>query len=259
MIVEHWEGRRFTQNYSQFMKEYQEHEERLLLEDGEEDTAAIDTTSIPATSSGGLTSSSNNGNYQPASSFSFGTAAPAPSPAAKPFSFAPKSAAKPTFSFGAPSSSSNGGSNAPSATSSSFGDNNNDDPTSNPDDGKVEKVEQENNADEEILYEVRAKHLKCANDGWKKFGAGVLRLYRHKVTSKQRMVKRNEIGKVQFNVGVSKGMKFEKVLKKTKKGEAAYVKFFAVEDASKGPENFMLQVKPDCLDTLHQVLESMVA
>ena len=258
MIVEHWEGRRFTQNYSQFMKEYQEHEERLLLEDGE-DTTAIDTTSIHATSSVGLTSSSNNGNSQPASSFSFGTAAPAPSPAAKPFSFAPKPASKPTFSFGAPSSSSNGGSNAPSATSSSFGDNNNDDPTSNPDDGKVEKVEQENNADEEILYEVRAKHLKCANDGWKKYGAGVLRLYRHKVTSKQRMVKRNEIGKVQFNVGVSKGMKFEKVLKKTKKGEAAYVKFLAVEDASKGPENFMLQVKPEALDKFHEVLESMVA
>ena len=109
------------------------------------------------------------------------------------------------------------------------------------------------------MYQVRAKHMKFENKTWKKFGAGILRLYRHKTTSKHRMVIRNEIGKVQFNVGVSRGMTFEKIIKDGKQGKATFAKFFAVEDASKGPEAFMLQVKPDCLDKLHETLTNMVA
>jgi len=123
----------------------------------------------------------------------------------------------------------------------------------------VDKVEQEENADEEVLHEVRAKHIKFENNAWKKYGTGVLRLYRHNVTSKHRMVIRNEIGKVQFNVGVSRGMKFEKVVKDTKRGKNAFVKFYAVEDAGRGMESFMLQVKPESVDKLHETLEGMVA
>ena len=97
------------------------------------------------------------------------------------------------------------------------------------------------------------------DNGWKKYGTGVLRLYRHKTTSKQRMVIRNEIGKVQFNVGISKGMTFEKIINDTKKGKATFVKFGACEDPEKGLEAFMLQVKPEAIDKLHSVLEGMVA
>jgi len=265
MVVDHWEGRMFATDYSHFLKEYQEHEETLQVEYGEESNAIEAATESAPT----VTKI----NSQPASSW----AAPDPSPAAKPFSmgasaappagtfsFASKPAAAPmgdapaapTFSFGATPSSSAG--SAPSTATTSNG--NNDEPISNPDNGNVvEKVEQEENTEEEILLEVRAKHIKSENGKWKKYGAGVLRLYRHKVTSKCRMVIRNEIGKVQFNVGVSNGMKFEKVIKDTKKGKAAFVKFGAVEDASKGLESFMLQVKPDCVDKLHKTLEGMVA
>lgn len=250
----------FATDYSHFLKEYQEHAENLQEEDDDGSNTIEATTETAPT----VTKI----NSQPASSW----AAPDPSPAAKPFSmgasaappagtfsFASKPAADapaaPSFSFGATPSSSAG--SAPSTATTSNG--NNDEPISNPDNGNVvEKVEQEENAEEEILLEVRAKHIKSENGKWKKYGAGVLRLYRHKVTSKCRMVIRNEIGKVQFNVGVSKGMKFEKVIKDTKKGKAAFVKFGAVEDASKGLESFMLQVKPDCVDKLHKTLEGMV-
>ena len=285
--MDHWEGRLRTCEYSQFMKEYLQHEKNIEYEI-ENEAPAVDRVFAANLATVSI------GDTQPASSvWSFGGVAPPP--ATKPFSFpatgAPAPAAatsKPApFSFGvlpsaapAAASLSAGASSStskpppisfgapPSATptftsaqTTTSGDRNNneEDPTSNPDDGKVDKVEQEENTEEEILYQVRAKHMKFENKTWKKFGAGILRLYRHKTTSKHRMVIRNEIGKVQFNVGVSKGMAFEKIIKDGKQGKATFAKFFAVEDASKGPEAFMLQVKPDCLDKLHETLTMMVA
>ena len=106
---------------------------------------------------------------------------------------------------------------------------------------------------------MRAKKLKYENSHWKKYGTGVLRLYRHKVTKKQKLVLRNEIGKIQLNLAIGKGMAFTKEVKNGKKGVAAYVRFMAVEDPKKGVENFMLQVKPEDVDKLHSVLEGMVA
>lgn len=154
----------------------------------------------------------------------------------------------PPLSFGGPPAAAAGGA-SPAAG----------DAASNAENGNVEKVEPEENAEEETLHEVRAKLVRSEAGQWKKYGAGILRLYRHRKTGKGRMVIRNQIGKVQFNVGVSRGMTFEKVTKSTKKGEAAYVKFAAVEDASKGLEQCMLQVKPACLEKLHATLEGMVA
>jgi len=245
------------------MKEYQEHALNIDDEGGpNENDAPSSTSAVPNNNSQPVSSSWAAPAPPPAAKpFSFGASAPPPAPAGM-FSFTSKPAAPsagttsaPSFSFGAPSSSASNA--APSMGTSS--NSNNDDPTSNPDNGKVEKVEQEENTEEEILQEVRAKHIKFENGSWKKYGAGVLRLYRHKSNSKCRMVIRNEIGKVQFNVGVSKGMKFDKVIKDTKKGKCCFVKFFAVEDASKGLESFMLQVKPDCVDKLHSTLEGIVA
>lgn len=264
-IVDHWEGRLRTCDYSQFMKDYQKHMENIECEMENE------ASSVDHSSDANLKTVSKNISQSASSSWSFGGAAPPP--AVKPFSFSAMGAPSPTaasvsagtslfsskpISFGAPPSA------TPTIVSSQTaanGDGNNDDedPTSNPDDGKVDKVEQEDNTEEEILHEVRAKHLKFEDKKWKKFGAGVLRLYRHKTTSKHRMVIRNEIGKVQFNVAISKGMTFEKIIKDGKQGKATFAKFVAVEDASRGPEAFMLQVKPDCLDKLHDTLTRMVA
>lgn len=117
----------------------------------------------------------------------------------------------------------------------------------------------EENEVEETLYQVRAKHMKLEDNQWKRYGTGVLRLYRHKTTAKHRMVIRNEIGSVQFNVGVYKGMAFEKVIKDGKKGKSTFVKFTALEDESRGLEHFMVQVKPECLDMLYETLTSMAA
>lgn len=162
---------------------------------------------------------------------------------------APSASAKPAFSFAAPSSSTDA-----SSTEKAFNDRSEQGPggTSKPD-----KAKQVKNVEEETLYEVRAKHLKAVDNDWIKHGAGVLRLLRHRQTSKCRIVIRNPAtGKVQFNVGILKGMAFQKVIKETDKGKSAYVRFGAVEGGSK-METFMLQVKHECADKLHETLEGM--
>ena len=268
MIVDHWEGHQKFSDYSVFMKEYQTHSQALKdIENEEEEDGESNTTVINSTANLSGTTSAPAPSVKP---FSFTAAAPsAASPAATApasmFSFTAKQqasaapAAPPalSFSFGGAATASTATAksaslfSAPSSTSAS----NDDDPTSNPDDGKIEKIEQEANTQETVLLEVRAKHLKLEKKGgWKKFGAGVLRVYKHNETSKHRVVIRNEIGKVQFNVGISNGMKFDKVIKDGKKGKAAYVKFCAVEDASKGLESFMIQLKPESVDKLHDTL-----
>ncbi|KAL7472444.1 hypothetical protein ACHAXS_012776 [Conticribra weissflogii] len=254
MIVNHWEGGHYASNYSVFFDEYEKMATKLLSEKADtigrpknvKDPPSCGAASFPAPTPA-----------KPFAAFDFGASS---APSAGSFSFTSKnnsdtpaaSATAPTktFSFGSipPPSSSVG-----SVTASS---NNDDDPTANPDDGKV-TIEQEENKDEDVLMELRAKHLKCVDGKWKKFGAGVLRLYRHKETSKHRMVLRNEIGKVQLNLAVSKGMPLEKHLKKGSKGTAAYVSFAAVEKEDAGMERFMLQVKPEELDKLHCALSEM--
>jgi hypothetical protein len=113
------------------------------------------------------------------------------------------------------------------------------------------------NTQEDILYEVRGKPMKLVGKEWKKYGAGLCRLYRHKTTSKHRIVMRNEIGKVQFNVGVSAEMTFTKEVKNGKKGSIGFVKFIGIEDAEEGPKPIMLQVQPNNVDELHSALEGM--
>jgi hypothetical protein len=261
------------------MKQYQEYVEQLESEMENDETLSNTTTTATTTAANGVTTtttmttlSSIKGIAPPLASssiipstkplFSFGTtlagggggtiATPTTTSAPAPSWAVTKSA--PSFSFGGPPQT------APiSHTAVSANNDDEDDPTSNPDDGKIDTVIQEENTDEVVLHNVRAKHMKYEDKQWKKYGAGMLRCYRHKVSNKHRLVIRNEIGKVQFNVGVSQGMMFDKIAKDGKKGKTAFVKFMAVEDASKGPEQFMLQVKPECLDSLHDVLKSMAA
>ena len=182
----------------------------------------------------------------PATTFSF-TAGATPAPAASVVS-----APAPSFSFGAQPAKA-----AVVATgNSSNAIANEDDPTFNPDDGKLE-VGQEENKDEDKLYEVKARLLRMIDGGWKAGGVGLLRLYRNNKTSTQRMVLRNDIGKVMFNVAVSKGMVFNKQVQETKKGKKCYVAFGAVEDESEGLKNFMFNVAASDLDTFYEQLQKM--
>jgi len=289
-IQDHWNGGHKFSDYSGFLKQYQDHAQTLIdLEEANdnngENEAAVPSATVDSTST------SSNGNTQSTSSFSFGgatsttsdsTAKPfsmsvpvqqPPAAALKPFSFTaqPSSSAAPapaalSFSFGGSSATSTAKSaslfSAPSTTTQKTAQatpaSNDDDPTSNPDDGKIEKIESEENTEEDTLYEVRAKHMKIENGAWKKYGTGVLRVYKHKQTSKHRVVIRNSIGKVQFNVAISKGMKFDKVIKDGKKGKSTFVSFGAVEDVAKGMESFMIQVKPESVDALHDALSKTV-
>jgi hypothetical protein len=177
----------------------------------------------------------------PAGSFSFGFGAPTPTPAAP----------KQSFSFGSIPPPSN-------PTTSNNSTNDDDDPTANPDDGKIEKVEQEKNEEEHVLCEIRAKPMKVVDGDFKKYGSGVCRLYKHKITKKHRIVMRNAIGKVQFNVSVSAQMKpFHKELKNGKKGQLAYIKFSGIESADEGVRLMMLIVSPADVDDFHRTLNEI--
>ena len=259
-IVDHWEGGHYTDDYSSFIREYLAHAEEILQqedEDREDDYGPNEKIAPPPSQllstpsfSFGATSSAPrvDGPSNSASSLSFGT-----TPSALPVT-GPSSSA-PSFSFGATST-------APSTSHSNTASNCNeeeeddDDPTANPDDGQVELVEGRINLEEDTLYEVRARSSKKAGNAWKQLATGTLRVYRHKVTGKHRMVIRNEIGKELFNVAVGKGMKFDKMEKNTK-GKVTHLKFFALQDVEKGGELFLLQVKPEYVDELHRLLESL--
>ncbi len=183
----------------------------------------------------------------PATTFSF-TAGATPASAAAVVASAPA----PSFSFGA----------QPTKAAVVATDNNSnaianeDDPTFNPDDGKLE-VGQEENKDEDKLYEVKVRLFRTIDNAWKGGGVGLLRLYRNNKTSTQRMVLRNDIGKVMFNVAVSEGMVFNKQVKETKKGKKCHVSFGAIEDESEGFKNFMFNVAASDLDTFYEQLQMM--
>ncbi|KAL7492510.1 hypothetical protein ACHAWT_002268 [Skeletonema menzelii] len=203
--------------------------------------------------------SSNNDENKSFSGFSFASSsAPPLSSGGTTFSFTGSSAPSPaeapvasTFSFGAqPAAPRSGGSNNTA---------NEDDPTSNPDDGKLD-IGQEENEDEETLYEVRARLLRMSDKGWNKQGTGALRLYRNKTSDNKKMVLRNGAGKVMFNVAVSKGMKFQKVSHQKKGGKDIwFVHFLALEDAHEGPKPVRLNVGESDIGRLHEELEKLAA
>ena len=296
-IIDLYEGGHKADDYSGFLKEYLEHADKIQeayeAAEEEEEENGLSNESKPSASSVTSKGTSTSNQPQPASSSwsLFGATAPAAAPSSTdrpsvPFSFSATapSSSTPSFAFGATTSAASSTNSsvptisfgatttttsAPSTTNSHTVSNvggggleeneEEDDPTANPDDGKVEFVERMENTEEEVLYEVRAIPLKKENTEWKKRDIGALRVYRHKVTRTHRMAVRNEYGKVHFNVAVSSGMKFEKVEKNGKGGKkVTYVRFVAVEEESKGGELFMLQVKPESLDELHNLLTSLV-
>jgi len=121
---------------------------------------------------------------------------------------------------------------------------------------KPEPAVAQKDDNENILHAVRSRYYKHIDGNWKQFATGVIRLYESKDDpSQKRMVMRNEVGKVQLNLSVTTGMKFEKQKNKGK----GFVRFLAVQEKEKGVEKFMLQVKGDNVDELHSNLEKMAA
>lgn len=117
------------------------------------------------------------------------------------------------------------------------------------------KVLKVTNEEEEELFLSRGKYRKFMKEEkiWKDFSAGPLRLTRNKTTKKCGIVLRNEYGNVQLNLAVSKGMTFSKISNK----RIGSVKFAAVQDSDVGFESFLLVVRPEQLDKLHETLEEM--
>jgi len=111
------------------------------------------------------------------------------------------------------------------------------------------------NEEEDELFLCRGKYRKFIKDEkiWKDFSAGRLRLFRHKITKKCGIILRNEYGNVQLNLTVSQGMTFSKMPGK----RIGSVKFAAVQDSAIGFESFLLVVRPEQLDKLHETLEEM--
>jgi len=122
---------------------------------------------------------------------------------------------------------------------------------------KDEKTEVEavTNEEEEELYLCRAKYRKFikAESIWKDFSAGKLRLCRHKTKKNHYLTLRNEYGSVQLNLAISKGMTFKKIPSK----KIGSVQFAAVKDSAIGLESFILVVRPEFLDKLHDTLVMM--
>lgn len=282
-IVNAWESEYVSHDYTSGLSQYEAKVEAIIetMGDDEDDVSVDPAASGNAANASSSTTPFKASSKETTSQFSFGSSAPAPSsqptasfsfgastsvnaapPPAGSFSFsfnssapapaASDSTAKHSISFGNIPPPSNTG-----ASSNASSNDDDDDPTANPDDGKIEQVEQEKNTEEDILLQVKAKPMKRVDEGWQKYGAGVCRLYRHKTTSKHRLVVRNQIGKVQFNVGVNKQMTFTKEVKDGKKGKLAFVKFVGVEDAAEGPKLIMLQVDPSNVDALHSALVGM--
>jgi len=77
-----------------------------------------------------------------------------------------------------------------------------------------------------------------------------------KLSKLERLVMRNNVGKVQLNFGISKGMPFEKVPRKNNKG---VVCCFAVLEAGKAPVSLVFMVTKNDLDPLHSKLEEMAS
>jgi len=107
-----------------------------------------------------------------------------------------------------------------------------------------------NKQSETIMYEVRARRLKRVKNEWINCGAGPLRLYCHG----RSYTMRHNGGRALFNVTISEGMMFHKVIKDHAKGKSAYVRFAAVDDVDHEVKTFLLQVKPRFVHELHETL-----
>lgn len=206
---------------------------------GQASTTSLPSSSQPATSSAAA----------PFPRFSFASHAPTPPITTAPL-FGITGSSRGSSATGTASLfATNNINNSNAGTGDGGGGDTNNDNTSLKD--KPEKAAEEQNTEEDCLYQVRSKYYKLISGQWKDFSSGPLRVYQHKThPTKKRMVLRNDTGKVQLNVSITKGMRFEKVIQKTK----GFVRFIAIQDENVGVEKFMLAVKVQNVDQLHQTL-----
>ena len=202
----------------------------------------------------------------PLGSFSF-SAAPAPTTTAAPsfsssFSFGGSSATGTTVpSFGGFSASTAPPAAAPAGGEEEEGGEDEGEPILEP-----EKVLRNAADTDEILHDVPCKLFTFSLDSkeWKDTGKGTFRITRDAASNKQRMLVRNEVGRINFNAGFFPTMKIERVQKRIK-----FAAFVTVEDTSVGADgktavrtemkNFMIQVKPENLDATLKKMEDGVA
>jgi hypothetical protein len=116
---------------------------------------------------------------------------------------------------------------------------------------------------DEILHEVPCKlfSFSAADKEWKDLGKGNFRITRDPATQKQRMLVRNQVGRINFNASFYPTMKVEKVQKRLK-----FAAFVMVEDTSLNKEgkaaartemkNFMVQLKPEDLEATQRKMEA---
>jgi hypothetical protein len=130
-----------------------------------------------------------------------------------------------------------------------------------------EKVLRNANDTDEILHEVPCKlyGYSVADKEWKDTGKGTFRITRDVKTNKQRMLVRNQIGRINFNASFFSGMKVEQVQKKIK-----FAAFVTVEDSTMGPDgkaaaprtemkNFMIQLKAEDVDATLKKMQNGIA
>lgn len=89
------------------------------------------------------------------------------------------------------------------------------------------------------IYTFLSKYFKLVNQDWKQYCKAPVKVEVHKENGKKRMVMRDEVGKVQLNLSLAKGMEFKLLLK----GKNAFIRFMAVQDSAVGMEQFMYLVK----------------
>ena len=100
---------------------------------------------------------------------------------------------------------------------------------------------------EEVFLQIRrVKLFKKVDSDWKLQGTGVLSCCR--TASRQSIKVHSENGSVLLCLEVRPLLNPSKLIKESKKGKATYVK------AQKGKEVFLLQVKPEQLDSLYSAM-----
>jgi hypothetical protein len=117
------------------------------------------------------------------------------------------------------------------------------------------------NPDENSLHTVQANLYRLTpDDGWKGFGATPVQLLQSKKDPKfHRIVCRNTVGKVLFNMRVVNNMKFIKDIKKGKR--TGFIRFIglAEENTDGIPGKYMLKVRAEQIDELQNQLETMAS
>ena len=193
-----------------------------------------------------------------------------PNPSKNPFQLSPPNSTTTalTFSFGKPITNDKVNASAPPqfkgfsfpstippppAPTSTLNNTTNDSDDGFPKEKTEEALTDASNTDETVIYSVKGKYYKYSENKWTDHGGGKIQLYEHKENKKKRLVMRTLVGKVQLNVSIGKGMKFDKAVKKT----SGSVRFMAMLEAGQSPKLVMLKVALSNIEPFHQKLEEM--